>query len=681
MRFARRDKNRPLWGRMRRTTSDRQGEESESPSESVDADERNALLDDSRGNEYDAEPAPETVAESQSVSNEGDTTQRLLTTLGRFQRHVARARAGAEQAEWSDDCMDELITAVELSLSQGSRELVEALTGAGRILQTYEDAGCAHLSVPFLSESYELLCLMVGDLIVGDVRPGVMNKWRERYAQAVADVRASGLTLVYDEDETEDLEEEPRDYEPEVPPQIHTMENRAAAARQKPPERQEAVAEDQDQPQTESKESKRDTQKEAAPHAGPAPATPQPEVEEGIGNAEDEQQAPAGTGPEIGIPPEVASILDELCDELARLEQDLELEPAQPLRAVQEKVASLDTFAIEAGHDQPAELCKIMTKLCGLALAQGRAREDRFLDVAYGFCEAYAESGIDSDSAVVYNWSMECAGLADAWQSVTGEGAGGLAPEQLEEAFEDASPEAAPTAPTARPETDHAEQGLGTLLNTAQAAIADGNVSDAKAMMLEAAVNLAKLEKAKAEARVHDSELRLQESATVVDEARKAAKEVEAEVAEAENNVTAGKRECTHIKTHAGKILEVRDELRHHIMQLDAQIAELQAQRDAESERVVQTESQLEDIRSRQAEAEQYLRRLMDQEKTLRGKLEQARQRVRDLQGKRSQLQTVLDRDRDVLTGQIASLEDIQRTLEQISNAAGPASDTEDLLF
>jgi predicted nucleic acid-binding Zn-ribbon protein len=129
-----------------------------------------------------------------------EPTQALLTALGRFQRQVAKAQTGARQDEWSDECMNQLISAVEIAIQQDWADVVEALTDTARLLHTYEDAGRAQRCVPFLADSYEHLCLMVGDLIVDNVRPSVVDKWRRRFTAAMEDLQAEGLTLIQDDD-------------------------------------------------------------------------------------------------------------------------------------------------------------------------------------------------------------------------------------------------------------------------------------------------------------------------------------------------------------------------------------------------------------------------------------------------------------------------------------------------
>ena len=145
-----------------------------------------------------APAAPEPSGEMVSLLN-GDPTQQLLTALGRFQRQVNVADSGAPAEAWVDNCMDQLITGIQIAHVRGWKGVKEALTDTARILQSYDDAGAASGSVAFLQDAYEILCLMVGDLIVDNVRSGVMDKWRERYTRAVSDLEKAGHALLDDE--------------------------------------------------------------------------------------------------------------------------------------------------------------------------------------------------------------------------------------------------------------------------------------------------------------------------------------------------------------------------------------------------------------------------------------------------------------------------------------------------
>jgi hypothetical protein len=160
----------------------------------VASEERDALL---------YAPPPTEVEYDVPQDNNGisPATRRLATVLGRFERHVARAREGAPQELWSDECMTQLIKAVEIAVAEGWPEVVEALTETGRVLQSYENEGQAHLSVRFLTESYEILSQMVSDLILGKVRSGLMQKWRNRYRMALQELKDAGILLVRDDED------------------------------------------------------------------------------------------------------------------------------------------------------------------------------------------------------------------------------------------------------------------------------------------------------------------------------------------------------------------------------------------------------------------------------------------------------------------------------------------------
>ena len=68
---------------------------------------------------------------------------------------------------------------MEVALGEGWSEVVDALGDIGRILQSYENAGRSSEAVPFLKSAYEILCLMMGDLIVDGIRPTVLEKWNK----------------------------------------------------------------------------------------------------------------------------------------------------------------------------------------------------------------------------------------------------------------------------------------------------------------------------------------------------------------------------------------------------------------------------------------------------------------------------------------------------------------------
>lgn len=178
------------------------GERKESPSEGLRDAERSALLDAAPTFAPSA-PEPQSLPTESPVEPSslltGDPTQQLLTALGRFQRQVIVADSGAPAEAWVDNCIDQIISGIQIAHVRGWKGVKEALTDTARVLQSYDEGGDASGAVAFLQDAYEILCLMVGDLIVDNVRSGVMDKWRERYARAVADLEQSGHSLIDDD--------------------------------------------------------------------------------------------------------------------------------------------------------------------------------------------------------------------------------------------------------------------------------------------------------------------------------------------------------------------------------------------------------------------------------------------------------------------------------------------------
>lgn len=601
----------------------------------VAAEERSALLNLNAGS-TDVPPQP---PERRPEVSGGDPTQKLLTALGRFRSHVARAEAGAEQEEWSDECMDELIQAVRIAISQDWPELTDALGGAGRVLQTYEQARCAHLCIRFLKDSYSILCSMLDDLIVGNVRPAVMQEWRHHYNTVVAEIEAAGLTLVRD-DETG-----PESYEaPPVPPQVHQMETAYLPSPELP-----ATVEAQDAP----------GEGEARPAA--LVEIPESSLEE----APEEEPAAPPAAEEAGISPEDAGILDALCDDLARIEQAAHRDPADSVRAIGGKADSLAEHARGRGYERCVALCETMASLCTLAEKHGRGLDERFLKAAYGFCEAYAEAHVSPDSPVVYNWSVEGAGLIDTWKQEV-----------------PAPPQAATPEQGLPEEPEPTEGSLQTLLQSAQRAISDGNVGDAKLIVLEAAASLAKLETARAELRVRVAEEHLQEHSSAIDHGRRQVKEAEQGVVAAEARLAESKR--THEETDA-RLVQVGDsrtELEERVAQLERRIRQLQAQREAEVERLAQADAEQDDMRRRLAQLEADEVKLGEEVQGARVDLEDIRQEVKNLQRKRSETELVLGQARETLEKHRSSLADIEQTIAQIRGASGAGQeDPGPLLF
>ena len=401
-----------------------------------------------------------------------DPTQRLLTSLGRFQRHFMKAREGASQDLWSDECMNHLIHGVEIALEQDWGDLVEALTETGRILQTYEDAGRANACVPFLAESYEIMCLMVGDLIVDKVRTGVLRKWRDCYQTALDDLAAEGLTLVNDDEGGgrfhghgavgdgalasgpagslgSSASGVPEGFEPpglgglqELPP-LTPIDASSSHDVPEMPFSIENDAGDGESPfgapefDGESGEFDEHTS-DLAPPEFDVPMEPGAEPDfaaDQVDGPADDTESVETPRTVLGLDRDIAEVLDMLCDGLARIEGDPDGARGTVFLAIGDGLNSLHERAGQHSWHGSLRACEAMSRFCEAAAERDGALGDRFFETAYAFGGVYGEAKERTDDENLCNWLAECDALVDEWSSQTG------APEQPFDAGSEVSEE------------------------------------------------------------------------------------------------------------------------------------------------------------------------------------------------------------------------------------------------
>ena len=640
MRFVRRNRNRLL---PRQDVSDLTGD-ALGP---VASEERDALLS------YTPISTDSPGLSETDPPSALDPTQRLVTALGRFHRYVAKGQTGAAQDYWSDDCMNQLGLAIEIALSHNWMNIVEALTDVARVLQSYENAGCAHICVPFLHESYEILSLMVGDLIVGNTSSGVMGTWRERYEQAVQELAAAGLALVQDEEEEEEhFLLGPTEAQP--PPGGMAPEEREPAGPEPSPAPT-APALDAFLPFIEPEE-EAPAVVAAAPAAEEAAESLTPVEQDPLGEPPmEEAPEPVAPAPEedAGISREMLAVLDSLCDDLARLDTAFEAEHAARLAEIRRKVASLAQYAAQKRHEVSEEICRRMSELCRLASGGGSIAHDRFLDTAYAFCEAYVEASRDPQGVVATSWLSDSAALLDG-SSVT--------------------PVSGPAVPP--------EGSPESLLGTAQRAVARGDTAGAKMLALQAVAHMARLEAERAEKQVQETEVRLTESTEAIDRARASVKKAEQDVLVAEGRVGEGEAELAEHRDQVTKTIENVGGIERRMAEIDEQIRALQAARHVEEQRAGETAAELSRARDDEAHAHEELKSLQEAEDTARARLEDARQQVKDFQRRRVESEAALSRGREALLRHRVSLADIERTAGQLDTTEPQApQDTGGLLF
>lgn len=398
-----------------------------------------------------------------------EDTQEILTHLGQF----ARECSNTERALWSDACMNQLITCMEIAIEQEWSELNSMLSDTGRILQTYEVAQCPEQSVEFLQQAYQMLCRLVGDIVIDKDLSHTMTDWSAIHVEAVDALTDRGLTLYDDADESETESDERK-----VESVLDTIEEDSSQAEALFDEVEgvsgpESIAENtiddtladleplaplapldelDDIPaeEVESNEPEQDNESFASfdmPRRDPVSPGVEPETSDPTSGIDDSdvdslasitdvmdeameeleelpaieeiQQSDAELVDEEELevydPPRiVVDIIDRICDIIAQFEQ-AELEArTQHLRVLSGGLEALAHEAHLMDNTVAGETCASMMQACE-SIRNGRASDDEaFVEVGFAFCGIFIEALTDPTSVNVSDWKRECQDWLDA---------------------------------------------------------------------------------------------------------------------------------------------------------------------------------------------------------------------------------------------------------------------------
>jgi hypothetical protein len=369
--------------------------------------------------------------------------------------------------------------------------------------------------------------------------------------------------------------------------------------------------------------------------------------------------------------------------------------------------------------------CLAMSRLVRLLREQDGPPDARFFEVAYGFCDLYAEAGKGANVPGIQRWLADCDDLLVEWaakeraakpdvEAVRESNAEVMAQlEQLQplaplaEGPETAEPPAEAPAEPERPlgmeppaleevlsVMDAKPAGAGplpsapepgspaaNLLETAQRALLDGNVANAKLLALQAAAQFAEQQAKEAEKIVGRAEQRLREGAQEAETARKEVGDAESAVANAEELVGSSERDLMGARATVRDVSKELDHGEALIREIDQQIAALQAQRAEAVDKRDGTRERLSNAQAEDGHKEKQLEERKSGEMTARVTLEDARQRVKDLERRRAEDEARMERAREMLMRQRESLADIEKTIAQVCNSDSNAKDDEDTLL
>lgn len=673
-----------------------------------------------------------------------DPTQQLLSALGRFQKQLAAVQAGDAEELWPDECMNQLIGAMEVALSHNWPEVVESLSDTGRVLQSYENAKCPEDALPFLNDAYELLCLMVGDIIVDGVRPGVIDKWTRRYHLALADMDTAGIELASDQDDPDgDAGKSPKDDLPfEMPPLAQKREEASiddglSTLDELPP--LESMLEMGVSPVASSKPKEDDVpdladaisneDMELLRTVATAEAEDEPAEADEIDDAAEASEEPAPLG---GQPSRlVVDVMDRICDELGILESAVDGPRLEALRTIEGGLTALKREAREHRHTVSATLAESMLEACRLAIEHPDVVDERFTDLAFAFCGVYVEA-LEGDTENVKQWTTECGALMLSWdtESTSRSGAPAETPEPEEpfeplaesaervettkaetqpveteetEAMSQPQPAAAEEKPAPElrvveapeaPETVEtspapaAAKASGSalsneLLAQAQEAAMQGDAQAAQHLALRAAAEIASLSVTAAHNALRDAETRYRTCIDAIEHARETVHKRESELGNADAKVTSGKK---MLKSAEGDIHTARVEVENvqtRVDTLTAQIQELQKRREEEIEVLKSAESTLKESENALEDSRREVANAEVGVVKAREQLEFARQDVKAKQRNSAEIESDIARVRSALEEKQSALESIRATLGSAKRDPKDADkeDEEEMLF
>ena len=720
------------------------------------------------------------------VSDVSDSrAQEILTYLEHFSEQLADSSA----TDWTDACMNDLISCMEISVAEGWSDLAKVLTDTGRVLQTYENAQTASEAIPFLQDAYDAMCRLVGDIVIEKSTDETMSHWATIYSKCLDEISAEGLELFDDEADANSSESPAVDEAPietaqrnetteenspaktlpvlsELPPLDSLVSFNDYASTEESDENTQVyeVDDEHTQDQTpdevvlendsisiEENSSEDDNVLEFAPKELVEEEVLSEEAEEAPVESEQElivdEESNEETVEHYDPPRIVVDIIDRICDVLGSLERDTGDARAASLGVMLGGLEALEHEAQLMKSMVAEEACITMTKACQLVSGGDDAWSDGLVEQGFAFCGVFIEALTDPASENISSWQEEClewiasceaampapvTESEELVEEVEEPAVAEIAEEasaEIEETIELASSEDAPVedvnlfsevvneAPTAEVEEnipvetpeleaspeatiatpepavkseapvaedtaiDYAERSK-ELLQSAQDAALKGNAEEVKTFALRAAAEMAKAEVYKAEERLRESEIKLTQGIQNTEDARDGVKSCEAAVKESSNLVSESHQSYEDAQKVTADVVEKLEGLEAGVADLNAQIQELQARRDAEQEKVSDTVQEMDNKRHAEQQALSEWEELKVLESDSRQRLEEARQHVKDRQRSVQDIETDMEGARETMTREKGSLSDIVQTIQQMSGkASGEEGEENSMLF
>ena len=625
MRFGRRNKTWAAVGR-RLFGDGNPSREEEVPPEETEETAAQAPMED----EEMAAP----VEEPPSGPPVSDPRQAIPSAINRFRRVLERAEPAPEDAHWPDECLHELVSALEMVNMVNSPDLRQAIIDTARVLSSYKTAGRARECLPFLMESHNILSLMAGDLIVGNDGPMVGYTWRGMYRDMLVRMKEEGVALIDDNGRARVPEPGP----PQAPPVF------TAAAPEPAPEPEPA----QEPPTV------------AAAAALLPPETPLEAGGDTMLHMIDEE--PPAREESAVVAGNAAPAGDPFGDSLPAPEEPLFAASGPALADGLDLGA--EALAREESAEEPAEESAQFPAVAEEAESSPDAAEESSAE------DAAAGDGMNPGEETPADGAPEEAEVAEAAAEIVEPGQESVQEETAAEMEEEDAGEPAEEA--------EAPQTLETVQGELQQAIMTGNVRAAKDLAIRLAGMLARREVDNANDALAAARERLAKNGAAIGEGCQRVADAEARVRHAEEEITARQEEHAACRERISGLDGDIHRRRGELEELERQIEELQQARSAALAELHGLESERAAALTGESLIQTEITSLEEEEEAGREFLEEARGRLAAMRAEKERIEGEMIRIQQELERRQRAVVEIERPLAE---EAEPARGGQEMLF
>ncbi len=657
------------------------------------------------GEEMPEPPAEESERGIPHMS--ADPINDISAAMNRFQRLLSQARFATSGSEWVEKCMNELAIGIEIAMECDLIPMRDALIDTARILHSYDTAGRWDESLPFLNNSYGVLSIMVGDIIVDKIQTSLVRRWKVLYQKAVEELDKRGIPLAKDDEGMQIAEEEEAAPEKDTAPRREPQRTRDDSS--DPSAALPAGRQERDVPSARERTSGRSVLKSGNVPCDIPPLSDDSADDEYLGKDDD-------SGSIIAFPKSASEKIGGAVPEIRQEEDDEEDFESGEWRDEDEGITEEDVEAEEENDDEvnyaddayedeeDVQITEFSAQEPGRRHSAAEEDDLLFNDILEE--ETFAaeekkdagqetthletedtipleeESGDEPDIISQPEDMVEAEGIDDQTKRTT-VGNRTEAPFSEEAAsFEPIS--AAPGQNSAVPDKRDDTAALymqapaepespERLLSRAREAMSKGAVHDAKSAALELAFAMAQIELEQAEASVSEAEQHLVDNAQAIRIAQDVVDTAERDLLQTEELLATRDGECGACHEQISAMDDTLARFQAELKDIDAQIEALQQKRAEQVNRIGNKQLEKEDVLNNESRLQTEIEALKQEVEGMRLHLNDLRSDKADKIENKRAIETDICEAREEAEKRRVALEAIKRTLNPVPEVSEEA--------